>query len=55
MPWSRGTDEAQFIEVIAWCRQQFSRGRWGYEDLYTGTSFILYSEEDVVLFTLRWA
>ena len=55
VPVGRGNDYDKVKEMVAWCRDIFTKGRWGYEDLHKETSFILYSEEDVALFVLKWS
>lgn len=55
VPCGRGRDYHKVKEIVTWCRTNFTKGRWGYEDLHKETSFILYSEEDVVKFSLKWS
>jgi hypothetical protein len=51
----RGKNYEKVLEISKWCRENLELGNWGREDLHTKTSFILYSEKDVMLFTLRWS
>jgi len=48
-------DPEQVANIISWCSKNFSRGQWGLEHLHNRTSFILYSEQDAMLFALRWS
>jgi hypothetical protein len=54
VPVGLGREPAKVKEMVTWCRNNITDKRWGYEDLYKETSFILYSEKDVVNFSLRW-
>ena len=55
VPYGPGNDYDKMKEVVQWCLHNLPKGRWGYEDLHKETSFILYTEEDVVKFSLKWS
>lgn len=55
VPYGQGHEYEQVRKIVSWCRTNLTQGRWGYEDLHKETSFILYREEDVVKFSLRWS
>ena len=53
VPYSRRNNPGRAQEIRAWCRANFEH--WNWEDLYTRTNIVLYREEDVALFVLRWS
>jgi hypothetical protein len=53
VPCSINVNPNRAREIRAWCRANLKQ--WNWEDLYTKTNFVLFSEEDVALFVLRWS
>lgn len=54
VPYGFNNNWPKVLEIRRWCRQHFEKGQWGREDLYNESNFIIYREEDVALFVLRW-
>ena len=55
VPYGYNNNWTKVCEIRDWCRGNFEKGKWGREDLHEESSFILYTEEDVMRFVLRWS
>jgi hypothetical protein len=53
VPYSRRNNPTRAQEIRTWCRENFEH--WNWEDLHAWTNIVLYREEDVALFVLRWS